>query len=233
LKKIAIFHLPFRGPRDEFLPLRGNTSMDTQWVKPGDFEEVFPHGADIVILPGSAKTTSDLQYLRETGGERILRDHVSRGGVLMGICGGFQILGKKLFDPFRRQGSPPEIDGLGFLPHHTLFGPEMISTETRADCLLAPAYAKSVSGEEHRSGFSWEVDDAHRFLRLNDRVHRRMMMEKKLPNAQHFMPGIVWAPGREPQDGLVSKDRRLWGTYIHQVFHADGFCRAVFDGLGA
>jgi adenosylcobyric acid synthase len=231
VKQIAIFHLPFRGPRDEFLTLRGNPSMRAQWVRPSEFEEVFPNGADIVILPGSAKTTADLQHLRETGGERILREHVSAGGVLMGICGGFQILGKKLFDPFRRQGSPPQIDGLGFLPHHTLFGPEMISTETSAHCLLAPSHAKNVTGEEHRSGYSWEVEGAQKFLRLNDRVQRRMMLQKKLPSEQHLMPGVVWAPGREPQDGLVSQDRRLWGTYIHQVFNAEGFCRAVFDSF--
>src|SRR5262249_41501451 len=134
-------------------------------------------------------------------------------------------------DPYRRQGHPPEIDGLGFLPHNTIFGPEMISTNTSARCLLAPAYAKPVTGEEHRSGFSWDVEGAHRFQRLNDRVSRQPMLQKSLPTEQQLMPGVVWAPGREPQDGMVSADRRLWGTYIHQVFHADGFCRAVFDNL--
>lgn len=231
MKQIAILQLPFRGPRCEFLNLRGNPGMRTEWVRPGDFDTVFPHGADIIILPGSAKTTADLEHLRESGGERILRDHVSRGGVLMGICGGFQILGQKLYDPFRRQGSPTEIAGLGFLPHYTLFGPEMISTETSAKCLLAPANSKNVVGEEHRSGYSWEVEGAHRFNKLNDRVERRSMTKKQLPTKQHLMPGMVWAPGSEPMDGLVSKDRRLWGTYIHQVFNADGFCRAVFDSM--
>lgn len=229
--EIAIFHLPFRGPRDEFLALRGNTAMRAKWVRPSEFDDAFPNGADIIILPGSAKTIADLEHLRATGGERIIRRHLSRGGILMGICGGFQILGRTLFDPYRRQGGTPVAKGLGLLPHDTLFGPEMISTETSARCLLAPAGSRPVNGEEHRSGFSWDVDGASRFHKLNDGVQRTPMTAKKLPAAQQLMPGITWAPGREPDDGLVSPDRRLWGTYIHQVFNADGFCRAVFDGF--
>lgn len=231
MKKIAILQLPYRGARDEFLPLRGNPSLNAQWVRPNEFDQIFPQGADIIILPGSAKTISDLQHLRESGGEHIIRRHVAAGGILMGICGGYQILGQTLFDPFKRQGSVQEVAGLGFLPHHTLFGPEMISTHTTAQCLLAPTNANGLKGEEHRSGYSWPVAGAQKkFQRLNDSVQRKPI-ERKLPPARHLLPGIVWAPGHEPNDGVVSYDRRLWGTYIHQVFHADGFCQAVLDNI--
>lgn len=228
MKRIAIFSLPFRGPNDEFLPLRGNPGMDARWVRPQDFAEQFPDGADYIVLPGSGATVRDLEFLREAGGEGAIREHLSRGGTVVGICGGFQILGNMLHDPLRKQGDEPEVAGLGLLPVQTLFGPQMMSVETKARCLLARPGADSVGGQEHRSGISWDDAGWQRYLRLNA-VETRTPMKPIPEPRSDVREGTLWAPGTEELDGFVSTDRKVWGTYIHLIFHHDAFCRAVFQ----
>lgn len=230
MRKIAIFHLPFRGARDEFLPLRGNPGMQAQWVRPGEYRDVFPQGADYIVLPGSSATVRDLEYLRQSGGEAILRRHLARGGTVVGICGGFQILGNMLHDPLLRQGDQAAVPGLGLLPIQTLFGPQMMSTETKARCLLAHPEDTIVGGQEHRSGFSWDDLGADRYLRLNEVSKRKSLKRRPRPRTR-LMDGVKWAPGSETFDGFVSTDRRIWGTYIHLIFHHSAFCRALFQPL--
>jgi adenosylcobyric acid synthase len=228
MRKIAIFHLPKRGPRDEFLPLRGDPSMQALWVRPQDFHEAFPEGADYIVLPGSGGTLTDLEALRESGGEGIIRHHLTSGGTVVGICGGLQILGNMLYDPQRKQGSQEQAEGLGLLPIQTLFGPRMMSVETKGHCLLAPADDTVIGGQEHRSGFSWDDAGVERYLRLNT-VEERIPM-KPIPAASaDVRKGILWAPGTERLDGFVSQDRRVWGTYIHLIFHNSAFCKALFQ----
>lgn len=228
--KIAIFHLPFRGPRDEFLPLRGDPGMRAEWVKPGDFDATFPGGADYIVLPGSGATVRDLQYLRESGGEGIIRRHLASGGTVVGVCGGYQILGNMLYDPLKKQGSQAAIEGLGLLPIQTAFGPQMMSVETTGRCLLAPAGDTIIGGQEHRSGVSWDDLGAERYVRLNEVTQRKPM--KPIPEPRSDVhPGIIWAPGTEKLEGFVSSDRRIWGTYIHLIFHHSAFCRALFQPI--
>lgn len=228
MRKIAIFSLPFRGPRDEFLPLRGNPGMDARWVNPQDFAKEFPQGADYIVLPGSGATVRDLEFLRQSGGESAIRSHLAGGGTVVGICGGYQILGNMLHDPLKKQGNQREVEGLGLLPVQTLFGPRMMSVETKARCLLAPNDDNLVAGQEHRSGISWDDAGADRYLRLNA-VETRTPM-KPLPKPRKWRRnGVIWAPGREELDGYVSTDRKVWGTYIHLIFHNDAFCRALFQ----
>lgn len=200
--------------------------MNARWVRPAEFGRVFPRGADIIILPGSRRTVADLDYLRQSGGERILRDHLGAGGTVVGICGGLQILGNKLHDPLRRQGYAQEADGLGLLPINTLFGPKLVSTKTEARCRLAWG-DNIVRGEEHRSGFSWADSDTTGFIPLNEVITRVVTNEPAEPN-EALLPGVVWNPCTEPNDGFVSTDRRIWGTYIHLIFHNEAFCKALF-----
>jgi adenosylcobyric acid synthase len=228
MRKIAILHLPFRGPNDEFLPLRGNPGMDARWVRPADFSQAFPQGADYIVLPGSGATVRDLECLRESGGERIIREHLAAGGTVVGICGGYQILGNMLHDPLRKQGPVKQAEGLGLLPIQTLFGPEMMSVHTKGNCLLAHQGDTVVGGQEHRSGFSWEDAGSDRYLHLNTVSERTPM--KPIPAARlDVREGINWAPGTERLDGFVSADRKIWGTYIHLIFHYSAFCRALFQ----
>lgn len=230
MRRIAIFQLPFRGLRDEFLPLRGHPGIEVEWVRPGDYATKFPDGADIIVLPGSKATVRDLDCLRQSGGDTIIRSHLSGGGKVVGICGGYQILGNMLHDPLLRQGEKQAVPGLGWLPIQSLFGPQMIAVDTTGHCLLAHAGDDFIDGQEHRSGFSWQDGNADRFLALNKVSKRKPRSDKPLPEPQtDLLAGVTWAPGREEMDGFVSSDRLVWGTYIHLIFHRSAFCKAVFQ----
>jgi adenosylcobyric acid synthase len=233
MRKLVIFELPFRG-RDEFLPLAGNPCLDVKWVKPQNYRG----DADVIILPGSGRTMSDLVYLRENGGDRLIREHLSRGGTVIGICGGFQMLGEKLFDPYLKQGEHTELTGFGLLPLETTFGPSMIHSHTRALLALGIAEGGSIEGVEVRSGYSELTSSAvcERYLSLNHIVARDFQQPKpeskpialSLSGAERL---VDWRPGNEKQDGLVSSDRKVWGTYIHLIFHNPAFCRTFFATL--
>ncbi len=229
MRRIAIFQLPFRG-RDEFLPLSGNPSLDARWVTPNQFRQVFSGGADVIVLPGSAATVRDLDYLRESGGARIIFEHLSAGGTVVGICGGYQILGNAIFDPLKRQGSRAAVEGLKLLPLNTLFGGTLASTTSRATCLLADRNAPQVTAVEHRSGYSWATATARDFHNLHTLEERIALKPLPQPDST-LVPGITWEPCRESLDGFVSADRRLWGTYFHLIFHNDTFNRVFFASL--
>jgi adenosylcobyric acid synthase len=81
-------------------------------------------GADLVILPGSKSVRADLAWLRERGWPEYLERHLRYGGRVMGICGGFQMLGKAIADPEGLEGPPGESEGLGWFELHTVLHPE-------------------------------------------------------------------------------------------------------------
>ncbi|EPZ53617.1 cobyric acid synthase CobQ [[Clostridium] sordellii ATCC 9714] len=81
---------------------------------------------DMVIIPGSKNTIEDLIYLRENGYEKQLKELEAKGTLIFGICGGYQILGKKLYDPEEIEGSIKEINGIGLLDIETTFNKEKL-----------------------------------------------------------------------------------------------------------
>ncbi len=224
MRKFVVFELPFRG-RDEFLPLAGNPSLDVKWVKPQHYRG----GADVIILPGSGRTMSDLVYLRENGGDRLIREHLSNGGTVVGICGGYQMLGERLYDPLLKQGEHTELAGFGLLPMQTTFGPTMMQSKTTALLTLGVCEGETVEGVEVRSGYSeanaLAVSKTH--LPLLSIVKRDFQVPK--PNSEAIRLGenrlVDWQPGDEKLDGLVSSDRKVWGTYVHLIFHNQAFVR--------
>lgn len=216
------------------MPLAGNPCLDVEWVKPQNYRG----DADVIILPGSGRTMSDLVYLRENGGDRLIREHLARGGTVIGICGGFQMLGEKLFDPFLKQGEHKELSGFGLLATQTTFGPLMMHSHTKAHLALGLCEGESVEGVEVRSGYTEMTPLAvpSRYLPLADIVAREF--QKPQPEREFIRLSssgaerlVDWKPGNEKQDGLVSLDRKVWGTYIHLIFHNPAFCRTFFATL--
>ena len=106
---------------DDFDPLKNEAGVDLQFIRKGD---PFPDDADLLILPGSKSTIADLIEFRENGWEKPVQKHAERGGTIIGICGGYQMLGKKVSDPKRLEGDVAEIDGLGLLNVETELLPE-------------------------------------------------------------------------------------------------------------
>jgi adenosylcobyric acid synthase len=102
---------------DDLDPLAAESDVALRIVPPG---EALPGDADLVILTGSKATIADLENLRTQGWDIDLAGHVRRGGAVLGICGGFQMLGRRLADPEGIEGPPGEAEGLGLLDFETV-----------------------------------------------------------------------------------------------------------------
>src|SRR6202035_1889891 len=116
---------------DDFDPLRMEPSVRLVFVRPG---EPLPF-ADLVVLPGSKATIADLKFFREQGWDIDLLAHARRGGRILGICGGYQMLGTSVSDPRGMEGPPGEIEGLKLLDVATVLTGEKTLTQVEGACL--------------------------------------------------------------------------------------------------
>ncbi|MGC2786169.1 MAG: cobyric acid synthase [Roseiarcus sp.] len=116
---------------DEFDPVRMEPSVRLIFVRPG---EPLPL-ADLIILPGSKATIADLKFFRGQGWDIDLLAHARRGGRILGICGGYQMLGKNVSDPHGMEGPPGEVEGLGLLDVATQLTAEKALRQVDGACL--------------------------------------------------------------------------------------------------
>ena len=119
---------------DDFDPLRAEPDIDFGFVPPG---QPLPGDADLVILPGTKATLADLAFLRAQGWDIDLAAHVRRGGRVLGICGGFQMLGRTIADPDGVEGPAGEAQGLGLLD---------LGTVLTGDKVMRPTHGRLASG---------------------------------------------------------------------------------------
>jgi adenosylcobyric acid synthase len=106
---------------DDFDPLAAEDDVDLAFVKPGT---AIPGDGDLVILPGTKSTIGDMEFVRRQGWDVDIRAHMNRGGRVLGICGGYQMLGDKISDPLAMESPEPrEVDGLGILDVNTVMEP--------------------------------------------------------------------------------------------------------------
>jgi adenosylcobyric acid synthase len=119
--KVAVPMLARIANFDDLDPLKAEPQVEVVFVPPG---KPLPQDAGLVVLPGSKSTIGDLIMLRENGWDRDLAAHRRRGGHIVGICGGFQMLGRRVRDPHGIEGSITETEGLGLLDVETVMEPE-------------------------------------------------------------------------------------------------------------
>ncbi|SDM84718.1 adenosylcobyric acid synthase (glutamine-hydrolysing) [Franzmannia pantelleriensis] len=114
--RVVVPALPRISNHNDFDPLRLHPQVELSFVGPG---QAIP-AADLIILPGSKSTRSDLAWLRAQGWEAAIQRHLRYGGKLLGICGGLQMLGRAIHDPDGLEGPPGSTPGLGLLEFETL-----------------------------------------------------------------------------------------------------------------
>ena len=128
-KKIAVLRLPRIANFDDMDPLRSTPGVNLQFIQPG---EAIPGDATLVIIPGSKTTISDLAALRSNGWDIDLQAHVRRGGHVLGLCGGYQMLGKTVTDPDGIEGPVQTVPGLGLLNVATILTGNKQLSQVRA-----------------------------------------------------------------------------------------------------
>lgn len=161
--RIAVPTLPRIANFDDFAPLEAEPDVDLIYVRPGD---TIPVDAQLVILPGSKATIADLEALRRQGWDIDLAAHVRRGGYVLGICGGYQMLGRVIDDPDGIEGNAGRVEGLSLLDVETVLEPEKTVRETSAVSSFGQV---PVSGYEIHIGRTTGPDCANPMLLLDNR----------------------------------------------------------------
>ena len=146
LKRIANF--------DDLDPLRNEPGVSIVLVEEGDR---FPAAVDVVLIPGTKATMADMAYLRSQGWDEAIHAHRRRGGRVIGLCGGYQILGRAIADPDGVEGEAGSIDGLGLLDVETVLGGDKTTTLVRGKDL---ATGTPISGYEIHLGRTTGPDSA-------------------------------------------------------------------------
>jgi adenosylcobyric acid synthase len=124
--KVVVLAYPHLANFDDVDPLRQEPGVDVVFVRPG---EPIPGDARLVILPGSKATIADLASLREAGWEIDLKAHLRRGGHVLGLCGGYQMLGRRISDPEGIEGPPGSVEGLCLIEAETVMGGDKVLVE--------------------------------------------------------------------------------------------------------
>jgi adenosylcobyric acid synthase len=182
---------------DDLDPLAQEKGVRLTMVRAGQAIPV----CDLVILPGSKSTRGDLAFLRANGWDIDLAAHIRRGGHVLGICGGYQMLGKTVRDPDGIEGPAGETAGLGHLDIDTTMSPDKRLTRVRAQHCASGAV---VLGYEIHIGRSEGPARARPFARIDG-----------------------------ADEGAVSPDGRIMGSYLHGLFREDAFRSAFLAQLGA
>ena len=145
--RVVVALLPHMSNHTDFDPLRAHPQVDLQFV---GHEQPMP-GCDLLIIPGSKNTRGDLAWLQAQGWPARIARHLRYGGKVIGICGGFQMLGLSVFDPHGLEGAAGESAALGLLDLRTILTPTKRLLRVRAQCAFADA---SVDGYEIHLGSS-------------------------------------------------------------------------------
>jgi adenosylcobyric acid synthase len=158
-RKIACLALSRIANFDDLDPLKLEPEIDLVMVRPG---EAIPGDAALVIIPGSKSTRGDLAFLRAQGWDTDLLAHVRRGGRVLGLCGGYQMLGKSIADPEGIEGPAGETPGLGLLDVETIMTPQKSLTRVEA---IHSATGQPITAYEIHIGRTDGADTARPFAR--------------------------------------------------------------------
>ncbi|MCG6894037.1 MAG: cobyric acid synthase [Desulfobacteraceae bacterium] len=197
---VAVIRLPHISNFNDFDPLLAVEGLEVLFVeRPQDLS-----GYRSVILPGSKNTRWDLQWLHTTGWTEKLRCHARGGGSILGVCGGYQMLGRRVRDPQGLEGRPGDTEGLGLLPVETELRAPKTTTVTR---------------------FSWG-----KAVGLGYEIH----MGQTLRTGGTPMFAVTSRNGlsADDTDGAVDADGRISGTYIHGLFDAPGVLSRWLGKIG-
>lgn len=190
---VTVPRLPRISNHTDFDPLRLHPQVNLQFVEAG---QPLPP-SDLILLPGSKSVRSDLDWLRQQGWEARIKQHLRYGGKLIGICGGFQMLGEVIDDPYGVEGSPGQSEGL------SLF--EMSTTLIRQK-QLSRCHGKLVLQNCPVSGYE---------------IHAGMTTGRALKS-----PAVRLGT---TNDGAISDDGQIMGTYLHGLFDDGGACQALLN----
>ncbi|WP_419725498.1 cobyric acid synthase [Terrisporobacter petrolearius] len=170
---------------------------------------------DIVIIPGTKSTIDDLIFLRENGLENQIKELHKKGKLVLGICGGYQMLGKVLKDPYHVENDLEEVEGIGLLDVETTFELEKTTTQVKAILggnlhgYLANLNKKEVNGYEIHMGMTRRRENSDNFATVTEKLGEIVSYEV----------------------GSVNNQCNVFGTYLHGIFDDIDFTRTILNNI--
>jgi adenosylcobyric acid synthase len=205
---IAVIRLPHIANFDDFAPLAAEQGVTVRYVSsPAILER--PHA---VILPGTKSTIADLLWLREQGLEQAIQHLAQAGTVIVGICGGYQMLGRRILDPLGVESALPEVAGLALLSVDTVFEPVKATHQAEARVLGGPGWLAALQNQAVQ-GYE---------IHMGSTTSQQPWLEISRRNGMHLAVA----------DGAVAATGNVWGCYLHGLFANVALRRAWLTSLG-
>ncbi len=207
---IAVIALPHIANYDDFDPLEA-AGCSVRYIASADQIG----NPDLIILPGTKTTAADLNYIRECGIARVIKQRAETGTPVIGLCGGFQMLGKKILDLHHVESREDSVEGLGLLNIETAFATVKTTTQVQACFLGGNGILEGLQGQEV-TGYE---------------IHMGLTID---PNAAPVFRITATPSGMAGYlDGAQSDNGNIFGSYIHGLFDNPGFTTALLDRLRA
>ena len=208
LIKIGVLRLPY---------ISNYTDFDSLEHEPGVELVYFDNSRDLasfdcVIIPGSKTTIHDLEFLFNSGIATELRKFVKKGKTLIGICGGYQMLGLLVKDPMRVESSIGEHKGLGLLPVVTTLSSEKVTSRVEAKTMVKDWLVK-----ENETLTGYEIHMGESIIKKGGSALLRIVSRNGKPE--------------DAPDGCISRELSVWGTYLHGIFDNDNLRRNLIKEL--
>ncbi|MBC8334934.1 MAG: cobyric acid synthase [Anaerolineales bacterium] len=206
--EIVVVHLPRIANFDDFDPLSAEPGVRVRYV---DSPEQIGNPAAIII-PGTKSTLNDLEWLRSQGFEKRIQEHAQKGGAVVGICGGYQMLGELVHDPEHVESALESAPGLGLLPIETVFSGEKATHQASAQIENGSGWFADIEGEII-SGYEIHMgrtDSQSPWMKLIERSGQSVQVP----------------------DGATSEDGKIWGCYLHGLFSNENLRRAWLKDVG-
>ena len=206
--EIVVVHLTRIANFDDFDPLSMEPGVRVRYV---DGPEQVGNPAAIII-PGTKSTVNDLAWLRSRGFDKVIQQYAQKGGAVVGICGGYQMLGEVVHDPEHVESKLDSAPGLGLLPIETVFAGDKATHRASAQLRKGPGWfanleGQTVSGYEIHMGRTQGVSP---WLKITERNGQAVRVS----------------------DGAASKNGRIWGCYMHGLFANANLRQAWLADLG-
>lgn len=203
--QIGVVRLPYLSNFTDFTVLDLEEDVSVRYIiEAEDFEAV-----DMIIIPGSKSTIKDLEYLKEKSVDQSIQRAKEKGKYIMGICGGYQMMGQKVSDPFQVETDAGEIEGLGLIDVETVMAKEKHTVQSEGTVINPPKGVSgppmTVQGYEIHMGVTTLLGKTSPFIKLSSGEN----------------------------DGAISEDGKVFGSYLHGVFDHQSFREGLLGKLRA
>jgi len=205
---IAVIHLPRISNFDDFDPLRNESQVRIRYVH--SLKQLGK--PDVIFLPGTKSTISDLAWLGQQGLAKAIVHLAKQGRAVIGICGGYQMMGRAIYDPYRVESNQEKAEGLALLPVETWFYEEKATYRAKARVISKQGFWSNLTGT---------ILEGYEIHAGKTASERALFDIRRVEDAetQHL-------------DGFSSDDGKIFGTYMHGLFVNDYFRQVWLRSFG-